>query len=874
MAGDKKALINVLRKDWEKYWKVDLFKEKGFTRKQCKCCGKFFWSLNETDVCSDADCLGYVFLDKQMGKKMDYFQAWEAVRDFFVKNGHVPLERYPTICKWYPLYFTIAGIVDFYRIAGKKITFEFPANPVILSQPCLRFNDISNVGKTGRHYTCFDMIQQSSVYDGKKGYWKDHCIELNYELMTKVMRVKPEDLIYTEDVWVGQGAFGYCLEFFVGGLEMGNNVFTEFEGDFNNYSVMKERVIDMGAGLARFAWLGNRTPMSYDVVFGNLVEKMVDKAGISYDKELFRKYARFASKLNFEEVANVQQEKVKIAQLLGVSEKELFKQTETMEKIYAIADHSKALLFGLADGGLPSNVGGGYNLRIILRRAMNFIEQLGSPFEMEWIIEEQAKYLRRMNPELVEKLDHINKIIDSEKKKYSETKSRVRDTIDALIKSKTKLDENKLMELYDSQGISPDLLKEVDADDVLKIKIPEDFYLKITDKHLLEKEKAEKKLYDVSGIEATKKLFYEDQKMSSFKANVLKVDGDWVILDKTAFFPRGGGQEPDLGTINGCKVYDVEREENVILHKVENPRFKAGCIAECKLDFGRRWQLTKHHTATHLINGAARKLLGEHIWQAGSKKDVDKAHLDITHYDILTDEQLRQIEKIVNDTIAKKLKVNKELLPRTEAENKYGFVLYQGGVVPETMLRVISVKNYDAEACGGMHVDNTCEVEEVFIFNSRRMQDGIIRLEYVAGKELVEKTRNALKEKESLSKERLEKKLEGIKKEKEKVKSFKENLDILVGVNYVDTEDMKELEIIGRKSVEREPENFSVLIGNGVVFGIRGAKSKADISKIAKEAARTMGGSAGGRENELKGGGPLKDKGKEAYERAKAISQS
>jgi alanyl-tRNA synthetase len=868
MSSTKDALINKLQKDWKKYWFVELFKEKGFKRSKCKICGKYFWSLIDQEVCNDARCKGYAFLDKQLAKKMDYFKTWDSIREYFVKNGHTPLKRYPTICRWYPLYFTIAGIVDFYRVVDSQLTFEFPANPTILSQPCLRFNDISNVGLTGKHYTCFNMIQQSSVYDGKKGYWKDKCIDLDYGLLTKVFEVKPEEINFIEDAWVGYGAFGYSLEYFVGGLELGNAVFTEFEGTIDSYTEMKEKIIDMGAGLERFCWLGQRTSMSYDAVFGQLIDKLINKAGIDYDKKLFSSYSKFAGFLDFTET-NVEREKEKIAKALKISKEELFENVNSMEKIYAIADHSKALLYALSDGGLPSNVGGGYNLRVILRRALNFIEQLGSPFDIEWVIEEQAKYLKKMNPELVENLDHINKIIDSEKTKYKETKERVKDAIEILVKNKVEINEEKLMELYDSHGINPELLKEMDKESVLKIKIPEDFYLKITEKHLQEKQKVEKKLFDASGSPDTKKLYYDNEKLFDFNAKVLKVDNENVVLNQTAFYPRGGGAEPDMGFINDCKVYDVEHEENVIVHKVKNPNFKVGDVVNCKVDSKRRIQIVKHHTATHMINGAARKVLGFHIWQAGSKKDVDKAHLDITHYELLTENQIKEIEKIANETIKKGLKVKKEILQRTEAENKYGFTLYQGGVVPEKMLRIISIQNYDAEACGGLHVDNTSEIEEVFIFNSRRIQDGIIRFEYVAGRDLVAKTKKELEEKKSLDEQRLKRKMDEIKREKEKVKAVKKSFKKMLGVNYVDTEDIKELQVIGRESVKEEPDKFSVLIGNGVVVGVRGEKCKEDIEKIVKEVAKIMGGSAGGRENEFKGGGPLKDKSKEAFEKVK-----
>jgi alanyl-tRNA synthetase len=268
---------------------------------------------------------------------------------------------------------------------------------------------------------------------------------------------------------------------------------------------------------------------------------------------------------------------------------------------------------------------------------------------------------------------------------------------------------------------------------------------------------------------------------------------------------------------------------------------------------------------------SARELLGNHIWQAGSKKDVDKAHLDLTHYEPLTEEQRKKIEDFANDMIKKKIKVKKEVLPRSEAEEKYGFVIYQGGSIPETMLRIISIAGIDSEACGGLHVDNTSEIEELFIFSTKRVQDGVIRVEYVAGKELVKKTKERILKENKLAEERYKKKIEEIVKIKDKVKALKISPKKMFGVNYIDTEDMKELEVIGRESIRDEPEKFSILIGNGVIYGVKGEKCKEDIEKIVKEAAKIMGGSAGGRDKEFKGGGPLKDKGKEAFEKVKLI---
>lgn len=150
------------------------------------------------------------------------------------------------------------------------------------------------------------------------------------------------------------------------------------------------------------------------------------------------------------------------------------------------------------------------------------------------------------------------------------------------------------------------------------------------------------------------------------------------------------------------------------------------------------------------------------------------------------------------------------------------------------------------------------------------MQDGVIRLEYVAGKELVEKTKKQLKEQKILETERLKKKISEIEKEKERIKSLRESSKKIIGINYIDTEDMKEIETMGKESIEN-PNDYSVLIGRGIVFGIKGEKCKVDVEKLVKEAARIMGGSAGGSRNEFKGGGPLKEKSKEAYEKIKRV---
>ncbi len=730
----KKDLIQRLQKDPKKYWEVSIFKEKGFVRKQCLSCGKFFWTLNpETKLCGDSPCVSYSFISNSpCKKKMDYIQTWKAIEKFFVKNGHESIASYPSVCRWFPgLYFTIASIVSFQRKIGNETVFEFPANPLIIPQSCMRFNDIPNVGRTGKHYTNFVMIGQHSLYDGKKGYWKDRCTELDYELLTKVFNINPEEITWIEDVWLGPAAFGYSLEYFSRGLELGNAVFTEFIGTLDNYRVMDKKVIDMGAGLERFAWITQGTPTSYDATFGPVADRL--KKIIDYDKKLFLKYSEIAGGLNIDEVRNIEDAKKKISKELGVTFEELQKHIEPVEAVYAITDHTKTLLFAVSDGALPSNVGGGYNLRVILRRALEFIRDLNLDIDLVKLATEHAKYLKPIFPNLKNGLERFPEIIDVEKKRFKETRGRGIRIVEKFLERGERLDENKLIQLYESNGITPELVEKIAADKKIRLDIPDDFYKKLSERHMTEKEE-EKEAVDVSGLPPTKPLFYKNQKAREFYARVLKITDGKVVLDKTAFYPESGGQEADHGLLNKCRVYDVKKFGDVIVHYVEKPSLKKGQKVRGVIDSERREQLTRHHTAIHVINLAARKVLGRHIFQAGSHKSVDKAHLDVTHYKGISDKEIEEIERVANGTVKKGLRVKIEWLPRNIAEKRYGMQIYQGGAVPGKELRILSVGNLDHEACGGTHVENTREIETIVILDSERIQDGINRITIKAGK--------------------------------------------------------------------------------------------------------------------------------------------
>jgi alanyl-tRNA synthetase len=739
----KKELLQEFQKNPQRYWKVKLFDDLGFKRRQCKNCGKFFWSLKDQETCNDSTCRSYEFIGKRITKKpLNIFQTWKKIQKFFEDNGHAALNRYPTVCRWYPLYFTIAGIVNFYRVDEEgNLDWEVPANPSILLQPCLRFNDIPNVGLNSKSFTCFGMIQQTSFFDGRQGYWKDKCIELDFNLLTKVFGIKPEEINFIEDAWIGYGAFGSSLEYHVQGIELGNAVFTEFAGTLENYREMKEKVIDMGAGWERFVWITQGTPTSYDAAFGPVVEKMRKICEIKYDEKIFLKYVKISGKVNLDEYTDLKIVLEKIASQLEISLEELKKTIEPLQALYSIADHIRALVFALADGGLPSNVAGGYNLRVILRRALSFIDKFNWSLKIEDVADWHINYLKKMFPEVEEHRGEIEEILQAETNKYKNTRERASRIIQSF--AGRRISEDELIKLYDSEGITPEQLG---------IEVSSDFYSKVTERHMAEKKEEEKIVFDVTGLPKTKILYYDD--VLKFKAKVLKVFGNFVVLDQTAFYPRQGGQECDLGYVDRHKVINVFKIGDVVIHELESTlESKENVTVNCEVDEKRREILKKHHDAIHIISGAARKILGNHVHQHGAEKTEEKARIDITHFESLSEEEEEKIEDLANKIVEKGLPIKKYVMKRGEAERKYGFGIYAGGYIPSRVLRIVEIPGFDVEACGGLHGDNTKDVGFIKILRTKRIADGLVRIEIKAGEVALE----YMRKKEKILKEVAEK---------------------------------------------------------------------------------------------------------------------
>jgi len=900
------------QKEPEKFYPVEVLKENGFQRFKCEKCGSFFWSAVERQICGDPNCSGkYQFIGNSPTKtKIEYLEVWERFSKLFKKFGYTPINRYPVAARWRDdMDFVIASIADFqpYVVSGE---IEPPANLLTIPQFCLRFGDVDNVGITGRHFTGFVMIGQHAFMPPKDYKPKDYLSHI-FKWLTEEVKIPRTELQFHEDAWAGGGNMGPSIEFFSRGLELGNQVYMQYDIK-NGIKELGIKVLDMGMGQERYAWLTNGTNTSYEVVFPSVVKKIFSLSGIKPDASVWNKFLPYSGMLNLDEADNIEKVWQDIAKEIKMDVKELKEKIIPVSAVYSIADHTRSLLLALNDSALPSNVGGGYNLRVILRRSLDFISKYGWDIHLPDLCREHAKYLKPQYPELTENLDDIDEILDFEKKKYAETVVKSKKLVSSL---SLPLTEEKLIELYDSHGISPDLIAEH-----LKIKVPEGFYGKVAERHeKMEDIKKEKSKTDVSGISETKKLYYENESLYDFSAKVLKTDGEKIILDQTAFYPRGGGAEPDHGTINGFRVYDIEKIGNVIVHHVEKHNLKAGETVKGKLDKERREAIKIHHTAVHVINLAAREILGNHVWQAGSYKDAEKARLDITHYETPSDEALEEIENLANKIVKDNVKVKKEILQRDEAEKKYGFRLYQGGAVPGKILRIVSVGD-DHEACGGIHVDKTGELGLIKILKVEKIQDGVVRLEIAAGNAVEKHYRKYADEKLKQLKSRFEKfgiafpkglreKLElhigkqqfgkiteeignleetVFEKEKDERKkgerAAKETAESLadklkfeqIGSKRVLVAEVsggaRELQEISRKLSADDTVILLFSVTDKInIFGSAGAKTGANAGKIVSQACAELGGKGGGSPLLAQGIGTNRKKLKKVMEKVKNI---
>lgn len=755
-------------KNPELFYPVKTFEKIGFHRANCKKCGNNYWRKSEKqDNCGDANCQEkYHFIGKgsgmgKKGKYLSYSDAWKNFEKAF-NTARIPcntIQRYPTVARWRAdVDFCAAGIYCFqpYCMTGE---LDPPANPLICPQFCVRFNDLDNIGLTGRHYSGFIMlgIQVFNKRD-KFIFFKEEVVEFNYRWLTEFLEIDPEEITFIEDVWCGGGNLGPCIEYFVGGLEVGNMVFIEYK-TFHDGSreKLEVQVVDVGIGLERVSWLVNGNPTSYNETFKNALEYLRQKIKIDTREDIWEKFGPYSSLLNIDEVVDIEETWKKVASLCNEDVDVIKKAVAPIKDLYVILDHTRTLFMTIYDGALPSNVGGGGNIRNILRRVLAILHKnnwsdLVGINELCSIMELHKKDLERIYGEGHFKLnDSIRRVLEVEIEKWRTTDDEQNKKLKGILtKKKNKLELDDWIIAMQSWGIPADKISQISG-----LQIPGNLYYEIAMRIEREVHQEVKDLYDTNYIKPTECLYYQDHKIESFESEIIDVftnlgekslgKRNIIILDKSAFYPTSGGQLHDTGVleIQGViyNVVECEKVGNSTLHILDNEVPKEvgkGVRVKGRVDMLRRKQLMSHHTGTHIVFAAARKVLGPHVWQNGAKKTLEKAHLDITHYSSLSYEEELAIENEANRIIMNSCNIKKYFLNKKQAELNFGFTLYQGGVIPGNSLRIVQIEGTDVEACCGTHCDNTSEVGWVKMFKSKRLSDGIVRLEYVCYEKVFE----------------------------------------------------------------------------------------------------------------------------------------
>ena len=645
---------------------------------------------------------------------------------------------------------------------------EPPRRRVCTCQKCIRTGDIENVGKTARHGTYFEMLGNFSFGD----YFKHEAIAWSWEFLTEVVGLEPDRLypsIYLDDdeafdIWNkevgipaerifrfgkednfwehGSGPCGPCSEIYydrgpeygcgkpgctVGCdcdryIEIWNNVFSQFDNDgHGHYTELKQKNIDTGMGLERLACVCQNVDSLFDVdTVMNITHKVSELTGAHY----------------------------------GETEKRDV-------SLRVITDHIRSATFMICDGILPSNEGRGYVLRRLLRRAARHGKLLGvnDPFLYQVvdtvIHENEGQY-----PDLLEKQTYITKVIRTEEENFGRTiDGGMKIFSDLLAEHKQKLEKifsgADAFRLYDTFGFPIDLTMEMAADEGLSV--DENAFQKLMKEQKERAREARKALGDLgwAGVEfgkdvpATEFVGYDH---SECDAKIVAIVADEelreevaagaeavVVLDQSPFYAEMGGQVADHGTITAdgvvFTVTDVQKNKGgKFMHygRLAQGVLHVGDTVHAAIDMERRKAIQRAHSTTHLLDAALKKVLGDHVHQAGSLVEPDRLRFDFTHFEAISPEELRQVEELVNDAILEGYPVVTEVLPIEEAKKK-GAVAMFGEKYGETV-RVVEMSDFSVEFCGGTHVDNTAKAGPFRIKSESSVASGVRRIEATCGK--------------------------------------------------------------------------------------------------------------------------------------------
>ncbi len=862
---------------------------------------------------------------------------------FFEEKGHLVQQSYPLVPQNDKSLLLInAGMAPLKNyFTGTEIP---PSTRITTCQKCIRTGDIENVGVTARHATLFEMLGNFSFGD----YFKDETLKWGWEFATEHLNI-PQDKVwasvYLEDdeafeIWeneiglpkerivrlgkednfweIGVGACGPCSEIhFDRGPEYGcdnpdckpgcdcdrylefwNHVFAQFNRDEEgNYTPLKNKNIDTGMGLERMACIMQGVDTIFEVdTIKHILNSVCKATNTTYGKD-----------------------------------------AKADKSVRIITDHIRSVSFLVADGVLPSNEGRGYVLRRLLRRAARNGKLLGMKDSFLYnLVDEVIKVSGDAYPELVQKRDYIQKVIRIEEEKFNETIDKGNEILSSYIDELKKEGNNVLsgenaFKLYDTYGFPIDLTKEILEEENLSIdevgfkaemekqrqtardargNMDSEAWKEDAVSKLGKDVKSDFEGYDNLNMEAiVKAVVVNNEIVESAKAG----DEAVIVLDKTPFYPEGGGQAGDAGILTNknedilLEVIDTKKgPNNTIKHivNVKSGKINTGEVVFAKVDKEIRLASARNHSATHILHKVLKEVLGDHVNQAGSLVTPDRLRFDVTHFEAITKDELKRIESKVNDAIMDALDINCENMTINDAKNKGAMALFGEKYGDE--VRVVSMGDYSIELCGGTHLKNTSQVGMFKILSEGGVAAGVRRIEAITGRAVV----NYLNEKEALisdictnlktkedsivsrvttlldENKTLSKELQEMKT-KMSLTSIDSLLDSKVtieGINLVSGKfedmDMNTLKEVADKLRDKLDSGVVVLATVSDKLNIVVTATKEAIEggihcgNIVKEISAIAGGKGGGRPNMAQAGAPNIDKVNEVLEHAKTVIKS
>ena len=831
---------------------------------------------------------------------------------FFESKDHLILPSFSLIPKNDKSLLLIgAGMAPMKKFfTGEEIP---PAKRVTTCQKCIRTGDIDNVGLTDRHATFFEMLGNFSFGD----YFKHEVIPWAWEFLTVNLEIPKEDLwvtVYHEDdeaynIWkdvigipeekiirLGKddnfwelevGPSGPCSEIYVDrGLEYGsederpggegdrfievwNLVFTQFDKDEKgNYNPLSHPNIDTGMGLERIATVLQRTDNIFEIdAIKDIIGEIAKVSGKKYGED---------------------------------------KKADISFRV--ITDHIRAMTFMISDTIVPSNEGRGYVLRRLIRRAARHGRKLG--IERAFLYEIADMVMDSWGDqykELKENRKSIKEIIRREEEKFLETIDdglvRLNANIEEMKASGEKLlDGKKAFKLYDTYGFPIDLTEEILKEEGFDVDMA-GFEAEMEDQKRRAREAREDK--NIGWANQDNKHLFEGlsneflgYEKNECQGNIIRIISDEdeivdsinegergiVILDKTTFYGESGGQVGDTGEIISdkfkLKVTDTKKtKDGLHLHLVEVEEGKLEkAPVKAIIDVGRRNNIRRNHSVTHLLHRALKDVLGNHVNQAGSLVMPDRMRFDFSHFEAMSKEEIEEVEKIVNEKIFEGLPVETKLTNLNEAKEMRAIGLFEDKYHDE--VRVLSMGDYSRELCGGTHVSNTSEISMFKILSESGISNGIRRIEAITGPAVLKYLNELKDEQEEIARELKSNKEEILQKIKLNIKSLKEAnkeieklehdmakdqisgiLDAVKnknGINYViqkfegvDVNTLRDLADEVRNKVGSVVVLFATVNEGKLNFVCAVSKDlvekKIAAGKIIKEIAKVAGGGGGGR---------------------------